>query len=168
MKSPHVLALAGSSGSGKTTLAEKLVRGLVERGRRVVYLKHDAHRFQMDKPGKDTWRAMEAGASAVAIASAEQWAWLARVEIPGVEELVRRALRIADVCLIEGYHGSSYPKVLVVRRGIRTRPIFPSTTVVATYGDRPRRRADTPPVPHFGWDDTAALFDFLFPARTVR
>jgi molybdopterin-guanine dinucleotide biosynthesis protein B len=160
-----VVVLAGTSGSGKTTLAEKLIRRLVAHRRRVAYVKHDAHRFEMDRRGKDTWRAMHAGASAVAIASAEQWAWLGRVGIPDIEELVRRALRLADVCLIEGYHGSRYRKVLVVRRGVPLRIVRPARTIVATYGDSPRRRRGAPRhAPHFAWGEADALAAFLFPA----
>jgi molybdopterin-guanine dinucleotide biosynthesis protein B len=164
VRRPRVLALAGTSGSGKTTLAERLIPWLAARGLRSVYLKHDAHRFQLDKPGKDTWRAMEAGASAVAIASAEMWAWLSRVAIPDIDELVRRALAVADVCLVEGYHGSSHPKILVVRRGLPLRVVRPWKTVVATYGDSPRRRRDAPPrrIPHFKWDEEKSLFEFIF------
>jgi molybdopterin-guanine dinucleotide biosynthesis protein B len=169
VRRPRVVVLAGASGSGKTTLAEKLIPLLAGRGRRVAYLKHDAHRFQMDQPGKDTWRAMAAGASAVAIASADAWAWLARVAVPDIDELVRRALAVADVCLVEGYHGSRHPKILVVRRGVPLRTVRPWRTVLATYGDSPRRRRGAPPrrLPHFGWDDVPALFAFVFgrPAR---
>jgi molybdopterin-guanine dinucleotide biosynthesis protein MobB len=162
--SGQVLALAGSSGSGKTTLIEKLIARLAARGRRVAYLKHDAHRFQMDRPGKDTWRAMEAGASAVAIASAEQWVWLARVGIPGIDELVRRALAVADVCLVEGYHGSHHPKILVFRKGVPLRVVRPWRTVIATYGDDPPRgRGGVPKtIPHFGWDEVDPLFGKVF------
>jgi len=163
----RVLAFAGSSGSGKTTLIEKFIARLAEHGLRVAYLKHDAHRFQMDKPGKDTWRAMEAGASAVAIASADSWAWLARVDIPGMEDLVRRTLAVADVCLIEGYHGSHYPKILVFRRGVPLRVVRPWRTVVASYGDDPPRgRGGVPKsIPHHGWDEVDALFERVFGPR---
>jgi len=167
MTFPRVLGLAGHSGSGKTTLAEKLVPALVARRLRVAYVKHDAHRFQMDKPGKDTFRIYEAGAMAVAIASAEQWAWLARPPIPAIEELVRRARRAADVVLIEGYHESSYPKVLVYRRGLPLRTVRPWSKVLAVYGDDPRRFKDHPParIPRFSFDRTTELIDFLFPPR---
>ena len=163
----RVLAFAGYSGSGKTTLIEKFIARLAEHGLRVAYLKHDAHRFQMDKPGKDTWRAMEAGASAVAIASADSWAWLARVDIPGMEDLVRRTLAVADVCLIEGYHGSHYPKILVFRRGVPLRVVRPWRTVVASYGDDPPRgRGGVPKsIPHHGWDEVDALFERVFGPR---
>jgi ABC-type oligopeptide transport system ATPase subunit len=70
MTFPRVLGLAGHSGSGKTSLAERLVPALAARGLSVAYLKHDAHRFQMDKPGKDTFRVYQAGAVAVAAAGA--------------------------------------------------------------------------------------------------
>lgn len=164
MTFPRVLGLAGHSGSGKTTLAVALVPALAARGLRVAYVKHDAHRFLMDKPGKDTFRVYEAGARAVTIASAEQWAWLQRPPVPDIEELARRARRAADVVLIEGYHDSSYPKVLIYRRGLPLRTVKPWSTVVAVYGDDPRRFKDKPParIPRFPFDRTAELIEFLF------
>lgn len=164
MTFPRVLGLAGHSGSGKTTLAEKLVPALAVRGLRAAYVKHDAHRFQMDQPGKDTFRVHEAGAAVVTIASAELWAWLQRPPIPGIEELVRRARRAADVVLLEGYHDSAYPKVLIHRRGLPLRTVKPWSTVIAVYGDDPRRFKDPPPadIPRFPFDRTAELIDFLF------
>ncbi|NMC71185.1 MAG: molybdopterin-guanine dinucleotide biosynthesis protein B [Myxococcales bacterium] len=164
MTFPRVLGLAGHSGSGKTSLAEQLVPALAARGLSVAYLKHDAHRFQMDKPGKDTFRVYQAGAVAVAIASAEQWAWLQRPPIPDIETLVRRARRAADVVLIEGYHHSAYPKVLVYRRGLPLRTVRPWSMVLALYGDDPRRLRQRPParIPRFPFDRTADLVEFLF------
>jgi molybdopterin-guanine dinucleotide biosynthesis protein B len=164
MTFPRVLGLAGHSGAGKTTLAVKLVPALAARDLRAAYVKHDAHRFQMDKPGKDTFRVYEAGAAAVTIASAELWAWLQRPPIPGIEELVRRARRAADVVLLEGYHDSAYPKVLIHRRGLPLRTVKPWSTVIAVYGDDPRRFKDHPPagIPRFPFDRTAELIDFLF------
>lgn len=164
MTFPRVLGLAGHSGAGKTTLAVQLVPALAARGLRVAYLKHDAHRFQMDRPGKDTFRVYEAGAVAVSIASAEQWAWLQRRPIPDIEDLVRQARRAADVVLIEGYHDSAYPKVLVHRRGLPLRTVRPWSKVLALWGDDPRRLKNGPParIPYFPFDRTADLIEFLF------
>ncbi len=160
-----MIALAGSSGSGKTTLAEKLIRRLSARGFRVAYLKHDAHRFEMDRPGKDTWRASRAGAATVSIASAESWAWLQRGAAPGIGRLVRMALRAADWCVIEGYHGSRFPKVLVVRDGVAVRVPRPRATVVATYGDPvPPEAIGGVLAPHFGWRQVDRLCRHLFPS----
>ena len=64
-----VLGIAGYSGSGKTTLVEQLIRGLRERGLRVSVIKHAHHQFDVDQPGKDSWRHREAGAFEVLVAS---------------------------------------------------------------------------------------------------
>ena len=60
-----VIVIAGYSGSGKTTLVEKLIPALKRRGQRVSVVKHAHHRFEMDKPGKDTWRHRGGGAVGV-------------------------------------------------------------------------------------------------------
>lgn len=160
----RVVALVGSSGSGKTTLAEALIRRLARRGLRVAYVKHDAHRFEMDLRGKDTWRAAKAGAAAVAIASADAWAWLERTDAPpSGDRLVRMALRSADACIVEGYHGSRFPEVLVVREGIAPRRLRATRTLVATYGDPvPPGLPGARGVPHFGWRRVGPLAARLF------
>jgi molybdopterin-guanine dinucleotide biosynthesis protein B len=62
-ESPPVVSVVGHSGSGKTTLLEKLISGLKDRGYSVGTIKHDVHGFEMDRPGKDSWRHKKAGAS---------------------------------------------------------------------------------------------------------
>ena len=69
---PPVVSIVGYSGSGKTTLIEKLISALKQRGLRVGTIKHDVHGFEMDRPGKDSWRHKQAGASATIITSPRQ------------------------------------------------------------------------------------------------
>lgn len=67
MNSIPAVAFSAWSGSGKTTLIEQLVREFKQRGLRVAVIKHDAHGFDIDREGKDTWRFQMAGADLVAI-----------------------------------------------------------------------------------------------------
>jgi len=69
-----LFSFVGSSGSGKTTFVEKLIKRLAEKGYKVGAIKHDAHRFEIDKPGKDSYRFKEAGAKVVVISSSEKLA----------------------------------------------------------------------------------------------
>ena len=65
----NVIGFAGFSGSGKTTLVEQIIPALRQRGQRVSVVKHAHHKFDIDHPGKDTWRHREAGAFEVVAAS---------------------------------------------------------------------------------------------------
>ena len=82
--------VAASSNSGKTTLIEKIVRILNERGLRVAVAKHASRGFDLDRPGKDSWRFQEAGAAAVVLVGPERMAVMKRIERePTPDELVR-------------------------------------------------------------------------------
>ncbi|HUU81381.1 MAG TPA: molybdopterin-guanine dinucleotide biosynthesis protein B, partial [Acidobacteriota bacterium] len=72
VKNLPIVLFVGSSGSGKTTLLEKLIPELTRRGLRVGTIKHDVHGFEMDQPGKDSWRHKHAGALASIISSPHQ------------------------------------------------------------------------------------------------
>ncbi len=110
---PFELAFSGFSGSGKTTLLERVVRRLAETFR-VGYLKHDAHGFEMDQPGKDTWRLREAGASLVQITSPRAHALVSSLETSADEQL--GYFQGCDFVLVEGYKNSVLPKVAVLDR----------------------------------------------------
>ena len=111
------VSLVAHSGTGKTTLMEKLISGLKSRGLRVGAIKHDAHKFEIDREGKDSWRFTKAGADNTLICSAEK---LALVKInhdePPVEELISRYFADVDIVLTEGFKQSSLPKIEVFRQ----------------------------------------------------
>ena len=76
VKRPHAIAIVGNSGAGKTTLLERLIPALKRKGLRVGAIKHDAHRFDIDHPGKDSHRLTAAGADTMVITSASiRWRW---------------------------------------------------------------------------------------------
>ena len=82
-----LVGFAGYSGSGKTTLVEQLVAGMKARGLRVSVLKHAHHAFDIDQPGKDSWRHRQAGAHEVLVASGQRMALMREFESPGALNL---------------------------------------------------------------------------------
>src|SRR3954452_15714025 len=79
-----VIGLAGWSGAGKTTLLTRVIPHLLKEGLRVSVIKHAHHAFDVDIPGKDSWRHREAGASEVLVSSSQRWALMS--ELRGAEE----------------------------------------------------------------------------------
>ena len=114
---PHAIAVVGNSGAGKTTLLERLIPALKRKGYRLGAIKHDAHRFDIDHPGKDSHRLSAAGADTMVIASAEKLAMVRRhTASPPIEELLARYFTGTDLVLVEGFRGSSLPKIEVHRK----------------------------------------------------
>src|SRR5258708_24886213 len=101
----RIFGLAGWSGSGKTTLLTALIPELAARGLSVSTIKHAHHDFDIDRPGKDSWRHRQAGASEVMVASARRWALMHELRgaaEPSPDELVAR-LSPVDVSIVEGF-----------------------------------------------------------------
>jgi len=120
MKKPYAIAVVGNSGAGKTTLLERLIPALKGKGLRVGVVKHDAHRFDIDHPGKDSHRLTAAGADTMMITSSEKLALVKRhAASPPVDELLERYFSDMDLVLVEGFRGSSLPKVEVHRKDFR-------------------------------------------------
>lgn len=117
MDALKIIGFAGFSGSGKTTLLEKVIPLLKARGLRIAVIKHAHHKFDIDKPGKDSFRHREAGAGEVLVVSGFRWALmheLVNEDEPSLEELCNR-LSPCDLVLVEGYKYSEIPKFEVHR-----------------------------------------------------
>ncbi len=113
-----VLAFAGYSGAGKTTLIEQLIARLRAAGQRVSVLKHARHGFDIDQPGKDTWRHRSAGAFEVVVASAQRLALLREFERElelSVHTLIAEFYPGVDWLLVEGWRDSDLQKIEVWR-----------------------------------------------------
>ncbi len=112
------VAFIARSGTGKTTLMERVLPELLNRGFRVGAMKHNAHRFDIDHPGKDSHRLTAAGAGTTLITSAEKMALVKNhSESPAEEELVQTYFSDMDLVLVEGFSRSGFPKIELHRKG---------------------------------------------------
>ncbi len=115
MNIPAVSFIA-KSGTGKTTLVEKVIIELKKRGLRVGAIKHDAHKFDIDHPGKDSHRFTAAGADTMLICSSAKLALVKQhAEPPSIEELMETYFPDVDIILTEGFKKSGLPKIEVHR-----------------------------------------------------
>ncbi|KAB0671958.1 molybdopterin-guanine dinucleotide biosynthesis protein B [Oryzomonas sagensis] len=113
----HAVSFVAKSGTGKTTLLEKVIAELKSRGYRVGVIKHDAHHFDIDHPGKDSHRLTQAGADTMLISSPEKLAVIKKhAESPPIEELIAVYFGDVDLVLTEGFKKSGLPKIEVHRR----------------------------------------------------
>ena len=115
---PPVVSIVAKSGTGKTTLLEKLIAELKSRGYRVGAVKHDAHSFDIDHEGKDSWRLTRAGADTMLITSAEKIAMVRKNPGPEPElvEIVAAYCDDLDIVLSEGFKRSTVSKIEVHRK----------------------------------------------------
>ena len=161
----NVVGFAGYSGSGKTTLVEKLIPALRLRGLRVSVVKHAHHKFDIDHPGKDTFRHRQAGAFEVVVASSNRLALIREFEQPAqltVHHLLAELYEGVDWVLVEGFKESDLPKVEVWRAasGKPTR-YREDAFVVAIATDSPDRLPEATLRPVLDLNDADAVADFL-------
>ena len=145
MAAPRILGVCGWSGSGKTTLLAAVLPLLVARALRVAAVKHAHHGFDLDRPGKDSWRLREAGAAEVLVASGRRWALLHELDgaEPSLDDLLDR-LSPADLVLVEGWKAHPHPKIEVHRPHLGKPPLWPDMPgIVAVASD-----AALPACPH--------------------
>jgi molybdopterin-guanine dinucleotide biosynthesis protein B len=157
-----ILGIAGYSGSGKTTLIEKLIPLLVREGLRVSLIKHAHHAFEVDYPGKDSWRHRQAGCTEVLVSSSQRWALMHELRggpEPTLQEQLRH-LSPCDLVIVEGWKFDPIARIEVHRSGADARRplLFPSDPhVIAVATDEP---LDTR-LPQFDLDDAAAIARFI-------
>jgi molybdopterin-guanine dinucleotide biosynthesis adapter protein len=155
-----IFGFAGWSGSGKTTLIERLIPLFVQRGLKVALIKHAHHTFDVDQPGKDSYRHRHAGCTEVLVSSSRRWALvheLRGAQEPRFAELIER-LSPCDLVLVEGFKRERLPKLEVWRGTTGEALLHPEDRdIVAIAADQ---RVDTK-LPQFDLDDAPAIAGFL-------
>ncbi|WP_456621560.1 MULTISPECIES: molybdopterin-guanine dinucleotide biosynthesis protein B [unclassified Bradyrhizobium] len=122
-----VIGLAGWSGAGKTTLLTRLIPHFNAQGLRVSVIKHAHHQFDVDVPGKDSWRHREAGAAEVLVSSANRWALMHELRgaaEPRLPELLSK-LSAVDLVVVEGFKREPHRKIEVHRAANAKPLLFP-------------------------------------------
>lgn len=161
-----VLAVSAWSGTGKTTLLEQLLPLLGERGLNVGVIKHAHHAFDVDKPGKDSYRLRSAGAAPMLVASRERFALMQETpgqNEPDLERLVELMVPHApDLVIAEGFKAWPLPKLVLYRDGVGDPAIFQDPWVRAVACKRDERAAlerhgPAPGVDRLDLDDVPAV-----------
>jgi molybdopterin-guanine dinucleotide biosynthesis protein B len=155
-----VFGFAGYSGSGKTTLIERVIPQLVLQGLKVSLVKHAHHDFDLDTPGKDSYRHREAGASEVLVSGGRRWVLMHELRGAPEPDLDQQLARLSpcDLVLVEGYKTYPIPKMEVYRYQTNNPPLFPGDrNIVAVATDVP---LDTP-LPQFDLNDSAGVAAFI-------
>nr|WP_319947581.1 molybdopterin-guanine dinucleotide biosynthesis protein B [uncultured Shimia sp.] len=155
-----IFGVTGWKNAGKTGLMERLVSEITSRGLRVSTLKHAHHSFDVDHPGRDSYRHREAGASQVLLVSEHRWALMSEQRgspEPALEELLQK-LSPVDLVLIEGYKREPHPKIEAFR-AVANNPLIAEgdKTIVAIASDCPID-IDRPV---FDLDDTIQIANFI-------
>ena len=157
----RVYGVTGWKNSGKTTLVERLVAELVARGFTVSTVKHAHHGFDLDQPGKDSYRHRAAGAGQVLVASRRRWALMTEIDGPEEPRLAALLARLepVDLVLVEGYKRDAHPKI-EARRAETARDLIAAgdATVEAVASDTALPGLDRPV---FNLDDVAGIADFI-------
>ena len=160
----NVFGFAGWSDSGKTTLIERVVPSLVGRGLRVSVVKHAHERFDIDRPGKDSYRFRDAGSHEVLISSPARWALMHEHrggEEPGLFALLA-LLSDCDLALVEGFKRDAIPKLEVHRPVVGKPMLWPDDPrIVAIASDVPIQADLRPGMQRFALDDVDAIATFV-------
>lgn len=151
-----IFGFSAYSGTGKTTLIEKLIKKLTAEGCRVAVIKHDAHGFEIDREGKDSWRFTQAGASVSIISNTEKTALIEQGDLSFNEILTR--LQDTDFILVEGYKEEDILRIGLSRSD--TGLDFPDTLEQYAAVVTDREIPDCP-VPKFGFDDIEGIVTFM-------
>jgi molybdopterin-guanine dinucleotide biosynthesis protein B len=157
MSGTPIISVVGKSDSGKTTLLERLIAELKRRGYRVGTIKHDTHGFEIDHPGKDSWRHAQAGSDVVAIASPQKLALIKKLESELTLDEVASYITDVDIILTEGYKRADKPKIEVHRKVVGGELLCSPQELLALVTDEPLNM----PVPQFSFEEIGALADLI-------
>lgn len=154
---------AQSSGMGKTTLLTALLPVLIQRGIRLSLIKQTHAEFDIDRPGKDSYRLREAGAAQVLLSSPKRWVLMTEQSCGMDDERLLEMVQhlnpcLADLVLVEGFRHASIPKIEVFRAGGDQSPLAPfDAAILAMVTDTPVAFD----IPQFNPEETLRIADFI-------
>jgi molybdopterin-guanine dinucleotide biosynthesis protein B len=152
-----VVSLVGKSGVGKTTVLERVIREVKARGYKLGTIKHDTHGFEVDRPGKDSWRHAQAGSDAVVISGPRKLALIRQLEEEVPLDEILGLIGDVDLVITEGYKRGDRPKIEVTRRERGTELLCLPEELIAVMADYPVDMAK----PQFRLDDASGIVDLL-------
>jgi len=152
-----IISVVGKSQVGKTTLLERLIAELKRRGYRVGTIKHDTHGFEIDKPGKDSWRHAQAGSDVVLISSPEKLALIKGVDRERTLDELLAYMGDVELVLTEGYKSGDKPKIEVSRQARGQELLCDEEELLALVTDQPFDLD----VPQFDFEDVVGLADLI-------
>ena len=152
-----VIGFSAYSGTGKTTLLEKILVSLKRQGYRVAVLKHDAHRFEIDREGKDSWRFAQAGADMVILSSSEKTAIIEQRQRSFSQNL--SMIHDVDLILVEGYKQEAIPRIGICRKATGKGLPHPVETYIALVTDDASLLSGD--IPTFSLEDVEGIVTFL-------
>jgi len=150
-----IISFVGYSNSGKTTFLVTVIKELKKRGYRIGVVKHDAHDFDIDHVGTDTWRHGQAGADVVCIASNHKIAVMEKMVKPPTLDEISPLINNVDLILTEGFKGENKPQIEVNRQG--TEYLGKKDNTIALVSEVKKYDG----IPHFGLEDARGVADFL-------
>jgi molybdopterin-guanine dinucleotide biosynthesis protein MobB len=155
---PPILSIIGKSKSGKTTLIEKIIRALKQRGYKIGTVKHHSHPgFEIDQPGKDTWRHAQAGSDHVVIAAPDKIAFIRTLPRELSLDEIAADMQEVDLIITEGFKRAGKPAIEVVRSP-RSQEIMSDPAHLIAVATNLRLPLD---VPQFDLDNITGLADFI-------
>lgn len=153
-----VITIIGNSGSGKTTLLEKLIPELKRMGYRIGTVKHHSHAgFEIDQPGKDSWRHARAGSDHVVIAAPDKIASYQFVKKELSLDEIASQMTDVDIILVEGYRAAGKPSIAIIRGDLGVRPLSYPEQAVAIAANVELEAA----VPVFNLIDVKGIASFI-------
>jgi molybdopterin-guanine dinucleotide biosynthesis adapter protein len=158
-----VFGFAGYSGSGKTTLIEQLIPLFVAKGLRISLIKHAHHSFDIDKPGKDSYRHREAGASEVLISSGQRWVLMHELRGDQEPDLGAQIQQLSscDLVLIEGYKRAEIPKIEIYRASVGKPLLHPQDPHIVALASDSADPANANGLPILDLNNTGAIASFI-------